>query len=166
MHYHGLMPGLEPTHLQQHIVQQRPPPDAGERAAEAPDAPLPRSARARSILVVDDNADAAQMVAMLLEVLGYDVTIDYDPLQALATARERRFDAYVLDIGLPGMDGHELARQIRTLPGAQAALFVALTGYGQEQDRQASRAAGFDHHFVKPADVGALARVLAADLPR
>jgi CheY-like chemotaxis protein len=129
------------------------------------DAPLPRSARARRILVVDDNADAAQMVAMLLEVLGHEVTIEYDPLQALATVRERVFDAYILDIGLPGMDGHELARQIRKLQDAPAALFVALTGYGQEQDRQASKAAGFHHHFVKPANVEALARALAADLP-
>ena len=115
----------------------------------------------RRILVVDDNADAAQMVAMLLEVMGNEVALAYDPLQALACARERPFDAFILDIGLPGMDGHELARRIRALPSAQGALFIALTGYGQEQDRAASKAAGFHHHFVKPADVAVLSDALA-----
>lgn len=119
----------------------------------------------RRILVVDDNADAAQMVAMLLDVMGNEVAVEYDPLQALACARERRFDAFILDIGLPGMDGHELARQIRMLPSARGALFIALTGYGQEQDRQASKAAGFHYHFVKPADVDALSDALEKGVP-
>ncbi|WP_371767302.1 response regulator [Massilia sp.] len=119
----------------------------------------------RRVLVVDDNADAAQTVAMLLEVLGHEASIEYDPLQALAAARERSFDAFVLDIGLPGMDGHELARQIRALPRAAGALFIALTGYGQQQDRDASKAAGFHYHFVKPADVDALAQALAKGTP-
>jgi CheY-like chemotaxis protein len=119
----------------------------------------------RRVLVVDDNADAAQTVAMLLEVLGHETAVEYDPLQALAVARERSFDAFVLDIGLPGMDGHELARQIRALPRAAGALFIALTGYGQQQDRDASKAAGFHYHFVKPADVDALARALAKGTP-
>jgi CheY-like chemotaxis protein len=121
--------------------------------------------RTRRVLVVDDNADAAQTVAMLLQVLGYEAAVEYDPLQALACARERAFDAYVLDIGLPGMDGHELARQIRTLPGRTGALFIALTGYGQQQDRDASAAAGFHYHFVKPANVDALARALENGVP-
>lgn len=119
----------------------------------------------RRVLVVDDNADAAQTVAMLLEVLGHETAVEYDPLQALAVARERSFDAFVLDIGLPGMDGHELARQIRALPRAAEALFIALTGYGQQQDRDASKAAGFHYHFVKPADVDALAKALAKGTP-
>ncbi|WP_449406103.1 response regulator [Massilia phosphatilytica] len=119
----------------------------------------------RRVLVVDDNVDAAQTVAMLLEVLGHETAVEYDPLQALASVRDHAFDAFVLDIGLPGMDGHELARQIRTLPGAAGALFIALTGYGQQQDRDASRAAGFHYHFVKPADVDALAQALAGGVP-
>ena len=119
----------------------------------------------RRVLVVDDNADAAQTVAMLLEVLGHEASVEYDPLQALACARERSFDAFILDIGLPGMDGHELARQIRALPRAAGALFIALTGYGQQQDRDASKAAGFHYHFVKPADVDALAQALAKGTP-
>jgi CheY-like chemotaxis protein len=119
----------------------------------------------RRVLVVDDNVDAAQTVAMLLEVLGHETVVKYDPLQALACARERSFDAFVLDIGLPVMDGHELARQIRALPRANGALFIALTGYGQQQDRDASKAAGFHYHFVKPANVDALAQALAGGVP-
>jgi CheY-like chemotaxis protein/anti-sigma regulatory factor (Ser/Thr protein kinase) len=130
------------------------PAEATTASASAP-TPAPKR-----ILVVDDNADAAQTMAMLLEMLGHEAAVEYDPLQALATARERRFDAFILDIGLPGMDGHELARQIRLLPKADGALFIALSGYGQEQDRRASGAAGFQHHFVKPADVELLAQAL------
>jgi CheY-like chemotaxis protein len=135
-------------------------PAAADDATGAADAPA-----VRRVLVVDDNADAAQTVAMLLEVLGHAPSIEYDPLQALACAREHTFDAYILDIGLPGMDGHELARQIRALPGTDGALFIALTGYGQQQDRDASKAAGFHYHFVKPADVEALAQALANGVP-
>jgi CheY-like chemotaxis protein len=143
----------------------------GRLAAASASAPADRTAdvaappAVRRVLVVDDNVDAAQTVAMLLEVLGHETAVEYDPLQALASARERSFDAFVLDIGLPGMDGHELARQIRTLPGAAGALFIALTGYGQQQDRDASNAAGFHYHFVKPADVDALAQALAGGVP-
>ena len=126
----------------------------------------PREPSARRILVVDDNVDAADTVALLLQALGHDVAVEYDPLQALAYARKRRFDTFILDIGLPGMDGHELARQLHALPSTHGALYVALTGYGQEHDRQASRAAGFHHHFVKPADVMALADALARGAPR
>jgi CheY-like chemotaxis protein len=121
--------------------------------------------RVRRVLVVDDNVDAAQTVAMLLQVLGYETDVEYDPLQALVRVREQAFDAFVLDIGLPGMDGHELARQIQTLPGRTGALFIALTGYGQQQDRDASAAAGFHYHFVKPANVEALARALENGVP-
>jgi CheY-like chemotaxis protein len=143
----------------------RPPHPAPAPAAV--DAPGGHAAQpgVRRVLVVDDNADAAQTVAMLLEVLGHEAAVEYDPLQALACARERSFDAFILDIGLPGMDGHELARQIRALPRAAGALFIALTGYGQQQDRDASKAAGFHYHFVKPADVDALAQALAKGTP-
>ena len=147
-HHFGMVPGA------------MLPPLADADAAGA--ATLPR---VRRVLVVDDNADAAQTVSMLLQVLGYETDVEYDPLQALACARERAFDAYVLDIGLPGMDGHELARRIRALPGRAGALFIALTGYGQQQDRDASAAAGFHYHFVKPANVDALAQALANGVP-
>lgn len=166
--------------LERHGGQAAPQgagPGMGGAATSRPVHPLPASvpddmARGtaaqpgvRRVLVVDDNADAAQTVAMLLEVLGHETAVEYDPLQALAVAREQSFDAFVLDIGLPGMDGHELARQIRALPRAAGALFIALTGYGQQQDRDASKAAGFHYHFVKPADVDALAQALAKGTP-
>ena len=137
-----------------------PAPAPGGRAGDAAAQP-----GIRRVLVVDDNVDAAQTVAMLLEVLGHETAVEYDPLQARASARDRSFDAFVLDIGLPGMDGHELARQIRALPRAAGAMFIALTGYGQQQDRDASKAAGFHYHFVKPADVDALAQALAGSVP-
>ena len=108
---------------------------------------------------------AFDVVYRWLQVLGYETDVEYDPLQALVCARERAFDAFVLDIGLPGMDGHDLARHIRTLPGQAGALFIALTGYGQQQDRDASAAAGFHYHFVKPANVDALARALENGVP-
>jgi len=143
----------------------RPPHPAAAPAMRAAAGGTAARPGVRRVLVVDDNADAAQTVAMLLEVLGHETAVEYDPLQALAVARERSFDAFVLDIGLPGMDGHELARQIRALPRAAGALFIALTGYGQQQDRDASKAAGFHYHFVKPADVEALAQALAKETP-
>jgi CheY-like chemotaxis protein len=123
----------------------------------------PAAIAARRILVVDDNADAAQMIAMLLQMLGHETAVEYDPLQALAAVRERRFDTFILDIGLPGMDGHELARQIRELPGAADALFIALTGYGQEHNRKMSGEAGFHRHFVKPVDIEVLAQALTSN---
>jgi PAS domain S-box-containing protein len=141
----------------------RLPRAGGEAAPSAAPAPRTQSAAiaARRILVVDDNADAAQMIAMLLQMLGHETAVEYDPLQALAAVRERRFDTFILDIGLPGMDGHELARQIRALPGAADALFIALTGYGQEHNRRMSGEAGFHRHFVKPVDIDVLAEALA-----
>jgi CheY-like chemotaxis protein len=155
----GLQDNPEPHHF---CVA---PDDVMPPLAAADDAGVATLPRVRRVLVVDDNVDAAQTVAMLLQVLGYETDVEYDPLQALACARARAFDAFVLDIGLPGMDGHELARQIRTLPGRTGALFIALTGYGQQQDRDASAAAGFHYHFVKPANVDALARALAGGVP-
>jgi PAS domain S-box-containing protein len=142
-------------------------PRAGGAAAPAAATPAPAAqpgaTAARRILVVDDNADAAQMIAMLLQMLGHETAVEYDPLQALAAVRERRFDTFILDIGLPGMDGHELARQIRELPGAADALFIALTGYGQEHNRKMSGEAGFHRHFVKPVDIDVLAQALASN---
>jgi CheY-like chemotaxis protein len=154
--------------IQEHFGPHRfcaGPGHENDSLADAGDVGLATRPRVRRVLVVDDNVDAAQTVAMLLQVLGYETDVEYDPLQALMRVREQAFDAFVLDIGLPGMDGHELARQIRTLPGRTGALFIALTGYGQQQDRDASAAAGFHYHFVKPANVEALARALENGVP-
>jgi signal transduction histidine kinase/CheY-like chemotaxis protein len=115
--------------------------------------------RAR-VLVVDDNEDAAATLAMLLEMSGHEVLVEHDSRSALARARDSAPQICVLDIGLPDMDGMELARRLRSQPETADALLVAVTGYGQDSDRAASRAAGFDHHLVKPIDLGKLQALL------
>lgn len=112
------------------------------------------------VLVVDDNVDAAHSLAQVLTLEGHSVEVCHDGPSALALARTSSFDAFVLDIGLPGMAGTELARRLRSLPTGQDALLIALTGYGQLSDRQKSAEASFDHHLVKPADCDALQRLL------
>jgi CheY-like chemotaxis protein len=100
--------------------------------------------------VVDDNADAASSMAMLLEMAGHDVRIVYDGEAALARVKEAAPDILLLDIGLPGMSGYDVAQALRALPEGRAMRIIALTGYGQDADRERSRAAGFDAHLVKP----------------
>lgn len=116
---------------------------------------------ARRVLVVDDNADAAESLAMLLEVNGDDVRVAYDGEEALET--EGRFlpDVILLDIGMPKLSGYDVARRIRDARGAKV-LIVAITGWGQEDDRRRAREAGFDHHFTKPVDYQALLDVINA----
>jgi PAS domain S-box-containing protein len=129
-------------------------PDGERRAA------LPEARRERSVLVVDDNVDAAQLLALLLESAGYRVAVEHTPRAALEQAPIVRPDACILDIGLPDMDGNELARRLRALPGMEDVQLIALTGYGRPQDREQALAAGFDHHLVKPVDVHELIRLL------
>ncbi|HEY4541209.1 MAG TPA: ATP-binding protein [Noviherbaspirillum sp.] len=114
------------------------------------------------VLVVDDNADAAQSLALLLEAEGHQVSLAYQGASALATATAEAPQVLLLDIGLPDMDGYELARRLRDLPQTAHALLIALTGYGQPSDRDRSRSAGFDHHLVKPADARRLAALIAS----
>jgi PAS domain S-box-containing protein len=135
--------------------------DPSPSAAHQP-APIPRAARALRVLVVDDNRDAAETLGMLLETLGHAVRLVHDPALALTAARDAAFDAFVLDIGLPGMDGYALARALRAQPHGSGATFIALTGYGSADDRQRGGEAGFDHYLVKPADLAELARLLQA----
>ena len=111
-------------------------------------------------MVVDDNADAATMLALLLEFNGHQVVVEHDPRQALQRANAETFDAFLLDIGLPGMDGTELARRLRAMPVGRKALMVAITGYGQHFDRSNALKAGFDHYFVKPIEPTKLLAVL------
>ena len=135
---------------------------AEEPAASAPrpDAQS-RGARGLKVLVVDDNVDAAQMLATLLEMNGYEVDVAYDGEGALASAVQAPPDVALLDIGLPDIDGHELARRLRAMPETTQAVLVALTGYGQAEDRQRAHSAGFDHHMAKPADLAKLLELLA-----
>jgi PAS domain S-box-containing protein len=113
------------------------------------------------LLVVDDNPDAAQMMALLLEAAGYRVAAEATSHAALRRIEAERPDVCLLDIGLPDLDGYQLARRIRELPGMAGSLLVAVTGYGQEADRIKALAAGFDHHLVKPVDTAQLSALLA-----
>jgi CheY-like chemotaxis protein len=112
-------------------------------------------AQERRILVVDDNADAADSLAMLFEARGDRVRTAYDGLEALEAEDAFRPDTILLDIGMPRLSGYDVARRVRELRGG-AVLIVAITGWGQEQDRQRARDAGFDHHFTKPVDIDSL----------
>lgn len=114
----------------------------------------------RRLLVVDDNRDAAESMSMLLEMWGHEVAFAYDGPSALETAQRWRPEAIFLDIGLPGMDGYEVAERMRELPQAKHAVLIAITGYGQEDDRLRSRRAGIDHHLVKPVAPDALHRLI------
>jgi CheY-like chemotaxis protein len=111
--------------------------------------------------VVDDNEDAASMIAMLLDASGHHVMVEHSSLKALERARREAPQVCILDIGLPEMDGIELAKRLRAQPETAGAVLIAVTGYGQEQDRQQTRDAGFDHHLVKPADIKQLLAILA-----
>lgn len=110
---------------------------------------MPESRLCR-ILVVDDNSDAADMLALLLEQLGHTTRVAHDADEALAAIDELTPELAVLDIGLPGMDGYELARRLRAHPVTRNTCLIALSGYGQESDKEQSARAGFDAHLVKP----------------
>jgi len=139
-----------------------PAPAPAPAPAEEDRAPAPSQARRGvRVLVVDDNRDAAVSLKDLLELLGHDAHATFDGASALATAGRLRPEVIVLDLGMPGLDGLETARRLRRLPWAEHLVLIALTGWGQEQDRRRTREAGFDHHLVKPADIGRLERLLA-----
>jgi signal transduction histidine kinase/ActR/RegA family two-component response regulator len=119
----------------------------------------------RTVLVVDDNRDAADSLAELLRSLGAVVLVAYGGEEALRLAQANpALDTAVLDIGMPGMDGCDLAQSLRALPGAQSTTLIALTGWGQDRDRQRLAAAGFRHHLLKPADVEQLTALLRAGM--
>jgi signal transduction histidine kinase/ActR/RegA family two-component response regulator len=130
-------------------------------APEAPDATHAPAMRPLDMLVVDDNLDAAQTLAQWLQHEGHAVAVAHDGPAALQRAAAHWPQVFILDIGLPGMDGCELARRLRVMPRGGQATLIALTGYGQQADRDKAREAGFDHHLVKPADPEALRRLLA-----
>lgn len=113
------------------------------------------------IMIVDDSVDAAHMLAMFLEAAGHEVLVEHDPLVALERARIERPDVCLLDIGLPALDGRELARRLRSQPETENTILIAVTGYGQPQDRSSALAAGFNHYFVKPVETSALVALLS-----
>jgi signal transduction histidine kinase len=131
---------------------------AAERSADPP-----RSFPERRILIVDDNVDAANTLGQLLEVLGVTVSLAYSPGEALRAFSSFNPDVVLLDIGMPGMNGYEVARCMRDLrTGDSAPMLIALTGWGQPEDRERSAQVGIDHHMVKPPDVDVLRDLLLA----
>jgi CheY-like chemotaxis protein len=124
-----------------------------ERRSESPPA--------RRILIVDDNVDAAATLHMLLQSLGHETRMAHDGMRALKLAGEFNPDIVLLDIGMPGLDGYEVARRLRGLKRDKPFRIVAITGWGQEADRQRSREAGFDLHLVKPVDPQDLLQALS-----
>jgi PAS domain S-box-containing protein len=122
-----------------------------------PIAPPPRR---RRLMVIDDNKDAAESMSMLLELWGHEVVCVYDGRTALEAAAKYHPDAVFLDIGLPGMDGYEIAERLRESPESGRAVLIAITGYGQDEDRRRSRDAGIDHHLVKPVTPETLHKLL------
>jgi CheY-like chemotaxis protein len=130
------------------------------RAAEIPD---PARVTPRRILVVDDNADAAQMLAATLEIAQHELRVALDGQEALRLAEAFRPQVVLLDIGLPGMDGYEVVGRLRHSPATREALIIAVSGYGSAADRRRARQAGFDHHLTKPIALGALEALIAED---
>jgi CheY-like chemotaxis protein/two-component sensor histidine kinase len=127
------------------IVEQRPgTPSSGHR-----------------LMVVDDNKDAADSLAMLLRLQGHEVRVAHSGPSALEMTKDYRPEMILLDIGMPGMDGYEVARRLRQQPGLENVVLAALTGWGQQEDRRRSAEAGFDHHLVKPPEPSALENLVA-----
>jgi two-component system CheB/CheR fusion protein len=138
------------------LTAQRPEPSG------PPPEPKPAKARPLRVLVVENEVAMAEMLGMLLELWGHTVQAVHDGPAALAAASTFCPKVVLCDIGLPGMNGYELARQLRQLEGLNKSMLVAITGYGQEEDQRRAREAGFDHHLIKPVDPAALAKLLTS----
>jgi PAS domain S-box-containing protein len=135
--------------------------DGSEQPAPAPDrSPLAAATSPLSVMVVDDNVDAARMLSMMIEACGYQVRTKHSPHAALRAAEHAPADVYLLDTGLPEIDGLALAQRLRAGPGTADTVLIAVTGYGRAEDRAASSAAGFDFHFVRPIDSDDMAGLL------
>jgi CheY-like chemotaxis protein len=121
---------------------------------------MPKLSRGARVLVVDDNADSAAMLEEYLRELGHEPAIAHDAVAALGMLTTFRPEVAVLDIGLPVMDGYELARRLREELGADKLRLIAMSGYGDEPDRARANEAGFDHHLAKPVALDALTELL------
>ncbi len=133
-----------------------------ELAAEKPLSPVSLLGPRGKVVIADDNRDAADSLRLLLELAGYDTFVAYNGQQALDFGALERPGAFILDVGMPDLTGYEVARRIRQQAWGRAALLVAVTGWGQDDDKQKARAAGFDHHFTKPVNPEAVEQVLVA----
>jgi CheY-like chemotaxis protein len=140
----------------------RLPEDAAAAAAPSVAALPPQpQARRQRILVADDNRDAADSLTYMLRIAGHDVRTAYDGQQALEIAETYRPAVALVDLGMPRLNGYDTARRLRARPDGADLVLIALTGWGQPEDRNRSLAAGFDHHVVKPVDPSLLERLLA-----
>jgi CheY-like chemotaxis protein len=137
-------------------------PDATD-AARADEPARTRPGKSTRILLVDDNRDAIEMFAEGLRAAGHEVEVAYDPVTGLSLAKRFAPEVLVLDIGLPVMDGYELARRLRELPALLGARFYAITGYGQQHDRARALSAGFDEHLTKPVSLETICALLNAE---
>jgi len=135
-------------------------PAATNAAADAEATPGPQAKTGKRVLVVDDNTDLASSTAALLEFWGHVPRVIYDGESVIAAAREFLPDVVLLDIGLPGLDGFEVARRLRSEPVFSETILIAITGYGQQADRENAMAAGFVEHLVKPVQPGELKALL------
>ncbi len=135
-----------------YLVESAPPPGPKTSPSSSP----PR----QRILIVDDNADAAKMLSLVVKMLGNDIRVAYDGRQAIHIAEDFRPDVVLMDIGMPVMNGYEAAQLLRSKPWAQDTILVALTGWGQDEDKRRAEQAGFHHHLVKPAEPAELQRLL------
>jgi two-component system CheB/CheR fusion protein len=133
------------------------PADSARESAEA---------KSRRVLVVDDNVDSATSLARVLGLWGHEVWVAHGGPEAIEIAAARRPDVVLLDIGMPGMDGYQVAEHLRNHPEAGTPTLFALTGYGQEEDRRRSHEVGIEHHFVKPVDLDELQAALARGASR
>jgi CheY-like chemotaxis protein len=160
------------------VAAESPGPGLGSRfhvwLPRAHDRPAPIAVRApaaargsapKRVLIVDDNQDAAETLAMVVQFHGHEIRVAGDGPSALVAAREHQPDIVFLDIGMPGMSGYDVATQMRALPGWDDRLLVALTGWGTQEDRAKSLAAGFDVHLTKPVELDAVEHVLAGTAP-
>jgi CheY-like chemotaxis protein len=120
----------------------------------------PESSSERRVMIVDDNIDSAESLSMLLEITGNKTLVAHDGIEALEGVEKYRPEVILLDIGLPKLDGHEVCRRVRELPWAKDIVIIALTGWGQEDDRRKSEEAGFNGHLVKPVDYDRLLELL------
>ena len=142
------------------IVRLPALPRSAEAVLQVPENPPRETAHRARILIVDDNVDLVSGLVRLLELFGHDVRTAYDGPSAFETARMFTPEFVLLDLGLPGMDGYQVAARLRQEQGTQNAVIIAITGYGQEHDRIRSRQAGFDHHLVKPIDQNLLVSLI------
>jgi CheY-like chemotaxis protein len=138
---------------------------AGARKVQSPDAARPTAAGRQRVLVVDDNEDALKSLSMLVSLMGNDVCQARDGLEAVEQAEQFRPDVVLMDIGMPRLNGYDAACRIRQQPWGMDIVLIATTGWGQEEDRRRTKAAGFDHHLVKPLDHNKL-QVLLEQAPR